>query len=76
MTKNSYNPGNVNTNSVLDNAKGVNSSINSNGTVHTSVYDKESNRRVSWDEENDGSITNVHSTNQKNNRHRDYKGGK
>lgn len=74
MSKN-YNPGNVNTNRVIDNADGVNSRTGSDGKIHNTAYDKNSNSRLSWNEKPDGTITDVHSTRQDDNSHTDYKKG-
>ena len=77
MGKSTSNLGNVNTQAVINsitlNGGGVTSRVLSDGTIHTSVYSKTENRRISWDEKN-GQITDVHST--KGNKHIDYKGGR
>ena len=76
MGKNNYNPGNVNTDMVIDNADGVNSVRRDDGSIHNTVYDKGENRRFSWNENPDGSTSEPHSTNQNNNSHNTYKGTK
>lgn len=76
MSRNNYNPGKVNTDRVMDNADGVNSSRGSDGTIHNTAYDKERNSRFSWNENTDGTITDAHSTRQDDKSHTTYKGGK
>lgn len=45
------------------------------GTVHTTVYNEEKNRRVSFDTKPDGTFENIHSTNQNNGKHQNYGSG-
>ena len=73
MTKSYDNPGKVNVDQVLDTAKSVTSTAHKDGTIHTTVIFKDANRRFSYDENPDGSLANVHSTNQSNNSHTTYK---
>ena len=54
----------------------VKSTVRSDGSIHHTVYDKERNKRVSRDEKRDGTITNVHSTDQNKGGHITYKKGK
>lgn len=63
------------TDSIVNNGGGVNSKFNSDGSIHVSVYSKKENRHLSYNEDKDGNITDVH-TDKDNRAHMDYKGGK
>lgn len=47
--------------SILENGGGMTSRQTDNG-IHNTVYSEDDNRRLSWDERPDGSITNVHTS--------------
>ncbi|MBR3270057.1 hypothetical protein IKG07_02300 [Candidatus Saccharibacteria bacterium] len=59
------NPGKVDveraTESILDNGGGMNSHWQGDH-IHNTVYSKDENRRLSWDEYPDGSIRDVHTS--------------
>ena len=60
-----YNPGNVDveraTEAILDSGGGMNSTQR-DGYIHNTVYSKNDNRRLSWDEYPDGTVDNVHTS--------------
>lgn len=74
-----YNSGVVNTNvavdSIVESGGGVSSRYNSDGSVHTTAYSKSENRHLSYDEHNDGKVSNVH-TDKDNRAYVNYKSRK
>lgn len=76
---NNYNPGTINidavTNSILSNGGGMSEKTNSDGSKHVSVYSTSENRHLSYDIDEDGNYSNVH-TDKDNRAYMDYKGGK
>lgn len=74
-----YNPGTVNidaaTNSILSNGGGMSEKANKDGSTHVSVYSTKENRHLSYNKDNKGNITDVH-TDKNNRAYMDYKGGK
>lgn len=77
MAKN-YNPGTVNidiaTNSILSNGGGSSESTKDDGSTHVSVYSTTDNRHLSYDRDENGNYSNVH-TDKDNHSYMDYKGG-
>ncbi len=76
------NPGIINTErvieSIADSGGHINSKQNPDGSIHTTAQSNTENRRVSWDTDKNGNVSNVHSTTTKNGTksHMNYKGGK
>lgn len=74
-----YNPGTINieavTNSILSNGGGKSEKPNPDGSTHVSVYSTTENRHLSYDVDNNGNISNVH-TDKDNHAYMDYKGGR
>lgn len=64
MSKND-NPGRVDVEraaeGILDNGGGVNST-QKDGYIHNTAYSKDTDRHLSWDENPDGSVKDVHSS--------------
>ena len=60
------NPGKVNVEraaeGILNSGGGMTSRTRSDGTIHNTVYSKDENRRLSWDEHPDGRVTDVHTS--------------
>lgn len=73
------NPGTINidaaTNSILVNGGGIHETSKSDGSTHVSVYSTTENRHLSYDKDNDGNISNVH-TDKDNHAYIDYENGK
>ena len=73
-----YNPGIINieeaTDSILSNGGGISEKNNSDGSTHVSVYSTTENRHLSYDKDEEGNISNVH-TDKNNRAYMDYKGG-
>ena len=78
MAKN-YNPGTINidaaTESILSRGGGVSEKNKENGMTHVSVYSTTENRHLSYDKDEEGNISNIH-TDKDNRAYMDYKGGK
>ena len=78
MAKN-YNAGTINidaaTNSILSNGGGINETPREDGTTHVSVYSTTENRHLSYDKDENGNYSNVH-TDKNNHSYMDYKGGR
>ena len=78
MAKN-YNPGTINidavTSSILSNGGGISERTNSDGSTHVSIYSTTENRHLSYDRDQNGNYSNVH-TDKDNHAYMDYKGGK
>lgn len=76
------NPGIINTKNVIKsiaNSGGhISSKTNPDGSIHTTAQSGTENRRVSWNTDKNGNISNVHSTTAKDGtkNHMNYKGGK
>lgn len=68
-----YNPGIINTEAVGRTSTGV-SKREDESSTHYTAYDAGTHRRISWDKNDDGSISGVHSTDSNHN-HINYKGG-
>lgn len=60
------NPGTVNVEKAAEGivaaGGGITSRTKSDGTIHNTAYSKDENRRLSWDEHPDGSISDVHTS--------------
>ena len=76
MAEKRNNPGTVNTAHVRNTSDGVHEKPNPDGGTHVSAWDARSNRRISWNENPDGTITGVHSTKQDDTSKIDYKRGR
>ena len=74
-----YNPGIINidlvTDTILSNGGGISEKSNEDGSTHVSVYSTTENRHLSYDKDEEGNISNVH-TDKDNRAYMDYKGGK
>ena len=74
-----YNPGIINidlvTDTILSNGGGVSEKNQEDGSTHVTVYSTTENRHLSYDKDDEGNISNVH-TDKDNRAYMDYKGGR